>query len=457
MSKISWDEHRILFMQRKAENPGLSLKDYCEERDLPYNTARKRINLKKAASEEGDLSGTSKVVRAKRSPASSTKTPRKVPDKTAKLTKTDKERPGNKFRELPGAKAASEKIKSTKNNVLRLVDGGSFADKKREKIPSDGTKSRNKCAEETAQTKKIPPEGHILAQLPDLAAARRMMVGGEQEHLNTVIEQAQLRALSFEQLTTEALQVLQEQADNIGGGEIEGTHPALKMQGIMEGAAYFQNDFLSRLAAIYQGAEKLRQSDRKLRLAERIQAFKELESQAKLEIARQQLDAKLQGAADMQAADARANRAIRDALHMREREELDDLGVAEYLEQRGIPVPPTLLARARKQLEDMEPEIEESDVDDDQVERESQEFNRQQAEYQDWLAQRRADVVQLVDSSGCGDVDQHGERRGGEFTADDEGLEIDYSATAELYGEIEATSLHEEQDREIEIEPPEDE
>ncbi|HBC8522280.1 TPA: DNA pacase A subunit, partial [Escherichia coli] len=151
-------------------------------------------------------------------------------------------------------------------------------------------------------------------------------------------------------------------------------------------------------------------------------------------------------------------RVIAAAIRMREREELDDIGVAEYIERQGVSVPAILAARAAKAITLLEPPVSDiNDVDDEQLDKEAKEFASLQANHPQWLAERRADVATIVEDLGCGDYDHNGERKAGEFEANDEELDIDPSATAEIYGDYDASDAgYDAGDDDIAIEPPED-
>nr|WP_250698491.1 DNA pacase A subunit [Escherichia coli] len=244
----------------------------------------------------------------------------------------------------------------------------------------------------------------------------------------------------------------------MGDKEPEGMHPGQRLLGLISDAAYYMNDFISRLAAIYQSEQKLRQGDEKLRQSARQQAFKEAEAREKLELARLQAEQRGKEIEYRIGADARAARVIAAAIRMREREELDDIGVAEYIERQGVSVPAILAARAAKAITLLEPPVSDvNDVDDEQLDKEAREFATLQANHPQWLAERRADVATIVEELGCGDYDRNGERKAGEFEANDEELDIDPSATAEIYGDYDASDVgYDAGDDDIAIEPPED-
>lgn len=81
MSAIDWEKHRALFSAQKEQNPSLTIKDYAEQNELSFNTARKQLNSKKLP---GDLS----IKPSKKIPQNSAKnTPKKRPIKNQNLQK----------------------------------------------------------------------------------------------------------------------------------------------------------------------------------------------------------------------------------------------------------------------------------------------------------------------------------------------------------------------------------
>ncbi|ENW9081237.1 DNA pacase A subunit, partial [Escherichia coli] len=110
------------------------------------------------------------------------------------------------------------------------------------------------------------------------------------EHLRLAIQMAQERALQYQSIVDQEAERLQAEIDALGDKEPEGMHPGQRLLGLISDAAYYMNDFISRLAAIYQSEQKLRQGDEKLRQSARQQAFKEAEAREKLELARLQAE-----------------------------------------------------------------------------------------------------------------------------------------------------------------------
>lgn len=45
MSLVNWEEHRARFIALREEK-GITVKEYCEEHGLSFNTARKHLNMK---------------------------------------------------------------------------------------------------------------------------------------------------------------------------------------------------------------------------------------------------------------------------------------------------------------------------------------------------------------------------------------------------------------------------
>ncbi|EFH1710640.1 DNA pacase A subunit, partial [Escherichia coli] len=185
----------------------------------------------------------------------------------------------------------------------------------------------------------IPGGAVQRATLPTTNVARDMMKNGAEEHLRLAIQMAQERALQYQSIVDQEAERLQAEIDALGDKEPEGMHPGQRLLGLISDAAYYMNDFISRLAAIYQSEQKLRQGDEKLRQSARQQAFKEAEAREKLELARLQAEQRGKEIEYRIGADARAARVIAAAIRMREREELDDIGVAEYIERQGVSVP----------------------------------------------------------------------------------------------------------------------
>ncbi len=46
MTLINWEAHRAKFLELREET-GITIKEYCEQHDLSFNTARKHLNMKK--------------------------------------------------------------------------------------------------------------------------------------------------------------------------------------------------------------------------------------------------------------------------------------------------------------------------------------------------------------------------------------------------------------------------
>ncbi|EER2495229.1 DNA pacase A subunit [Escherichia coli] len=317
----------------------------------------------------------------------------------------------------------------------------------------------DKSAPKIEGSSAMIPDGAVQrATLPTTNVARDMMKNGAEEHLRLAIQMAQERALQYQSIVDQEAERLQAEIDALGDKEPEGMHPGQRLLGLISDAAYYMNDFISRLAAIYQSEQKLRQGDEKLRQSARQQAFKEAEAREKLELARLQAEQRGKEIEYRIGADARAARVIAAAIRMREREELDDIGVAEYIERQGVSVPAILAARAAKAITLLEPPVSDvNDVDDEQLDKEAREFATLQANHPQWLADRRADVATIVEELGCGDYDRNGERKAGEFEANDEELDIDPSATAEIYGDYDVSDAgYDAGDDDIAIEPPED-
>lgn len=435
MTLVNWEEHRARFLALKEEK-GITVKEYCEQNGLSFNTARKHLNMKKNEV-QAKVKPSKNRARTRQQPrAGGTKKQQRASGKESEFTKTDNKTATSQFREMPRKRNADHADKPIDNSELVDLSKGSFADKKAKMIPEKD----KKASSSQRSSQMIPGESAQCATLPSKNVAREMMQNGAAEHLRKAILMAQERAIEYQSIVDMEAARLRKEIDILGDGESEGIHPAQRLCGLMQDAAYYMNDFISRLAAIYQTEQKLQQGQEKLIQAARQQAFKEAEAREKLDIARLQAEQRSKEIDYRLGADARAARVIATAIRMREREELDDIGVAEYIERQGVSVPAILAARAAKAITLLEPPISDSnDVDDEQLDKEAREFASLQANHPQWLADRRADVATIVEDLGCGDYDQNGERKAGEFESNDDELDIDPSATAEIYGDYDAS------------------
>ena len=457
MSGIDWDEHRERFAAQRAAT-GITIKEYTEQHGLSFNTARKHLNSKKNpamnADPAGDHLGDHSGKAAKKPLKSSANSKQKAANKGAELTKTDKSNSNKSFRAPPKKRAPSAGGKSNNNNNINDERGGSFDASDPQMIPEKGGKKGIKKTAKATKGQMIPLAGPNVVALPSSEATKKMLEQGPEHHLRLVIEMANESALRYRAAVDQEAERLQQEIDDIQpDDEIEGVHPSVKLRGLLEDSAYFMNDFTSRLAAIYQGESKLQQGAEKLRQAARQQQFKEAEAQEKLGLAREQLELKRRESEHRIGADARAARVIATALRMREREELDDIGVAEYIERQGVSVPPMLAAQALRAIAAIEPPVADNTVDEEQLEKDAQAYHQQQKEHPEWLSNRRAEVAKVVEDLGCGDIDANGDRKAGEFDAGDDDLDLDPSATSDIY---DVPNDAYDDDEEIAIDPPED-
>ena len=127
----------------------------------------------------------------------------------------------------------------------------------------------------------IPDSSAQSATLPATNVAREMMKNGATEHLRLAIQMAQERAIQYQAIVDQEAERLQEEIDALGDTQPEGMHPGQRLLGLISDAAYYMNDFITRLAAIYQNEQKLRQGDEKLAQGARQQAFREAEAKEK--------------------------------------------------------------------------------------------------------------------------------------------------------------------------------
>lgn len=355
MSLVNWEEHRARFIALREEK-GITVKEYCEEHGLSFNTARKHLNMKKneVRSQVKTTKKSTKSPEKKRA-GRATKKLEEGAEKT-KFTEIDNSQGAGSFRSMPRKKTSDHESNANNNNEIKESVRRSLREKMAKMIPEE-----DKSAPKIEGSSAMIPGGAVQrATLPTTNVARDMMKNGAEEHLRLAIQMAQERALQYQSIVDQEAERLQAEIDALGDKEPEGMHPGQRLLGLISDAAYYMNDFISRLAAIYQSEQKLRQGDEKLRQSARQQAFKEAEAREKLELARLQAEQRGKEIEYRIGADARAARVIAAAIRMREREELDDIGVAEYIERQGVSVPAILAARAAKAITLLEPPV--SDV-----------------------------------------------------------------------------------------------
>ncbi|QTF24123.1 hypothetical protein JSU15_23535 (plasmid) [Escherichia coli O7:H4] len=85
MTLINWEAHRAKFLELREET-GITIKEYCEQHDLSFNTARKHLNMKKnEVKAKAKATGKSTKQRAKSSATGSKKS--KKANKSTEFTK----------------------------------------------------------------------------------------------------------------------------------------------------------------------------------------------------------------------------------------------------------------------------------------------------------------------------------------------------------------------------------
>ncbi|MEL9177287.1 DNA pacase A subunit, partial [Escherichia coli] len=117
MTLINWEAHRAKFLELREET-GITIKEYCEQHDLSFNTARKHLNMKKnEVKAKAKATGKSTKQRAKSSATGSKKEQKKA-NKSTEFTKTDKSLAGGRFRAMPQKQNADHKEKPSNNNKI---------------------------------------------------------------------------------------------------------------------------------------------------------------------------------------------------------------------------------------------------------------------------------------------------------------------------------------------------
>lgn len=156
---------------------------------------------------------------------------------------------------MPRKKTSDHENNANNNNEIKESVRRSLREKMAKMIPEE-----DKSAPKIEGSSAMIPGGAVQrATLPTTNVARDMMKNGAEEHLRLAIQMAQERALQYQSIVDQEAERLQAEIDALGDKEPEGMHPGQRLLGLISDAAYYMNDFISRLAAIYQSEQKLRQ------------------------------------------------------------------------------------------------------------------------------------------------------------------------------------------------------
>ncbi len=100
MTLVNWEEHRARFLALKEEK-GITVKEYCEQNGLSFNTARKHLNMKKNEV-QAKVKPSKNRARTRQQPrAGGTKRQQRASGKESEFTKTDNRPATSQFREMP--------------------------------------------------------------------------------------------------------------------------------------------------------------------------------------------------------------------------------------------------------------------------------------------------------------------------------------------------------------------
>lgn len=395
MAKIDWHWHRENYKEQKVKS-GVTYKEYAEHHSLNPNTARRELSKK-----TGD-EGLAPTV-----PPSD-----QVDDLTIR-------RKGRKLKHS----SALEEITG------QAEPGETRAGKKNKKNNSEGTHAKMiKNVHEGEVIPHVPKQrgkgkqfeaGHevnVVANTRgkprpvDCDAAVSLLASGLEEceaaTVKTAVEHMQLlsrttaRAVELFESEIADMNTPRNKGDKDGDDSQSGPHPLLKLTKLLIEVGYRMDDHATRISSIRSSREKLK-------------------------IDREKLGAKASEA-----------EVISTAYQLRDEHDWSTAETAEYIERHGVKLPDSIALRLAKEIRDAEPEVDDVDaVDDDQLEEEARRYHEAQAGKEAFIKSRRDSVAKIVDSRGYGDANRDGIRREGEFEADEEGLDIDYEATRELYGE----------------------
>jgi hypothetical protein len=430
-SKVDWEWHLENFLRLNRERK-VTVEEYCERHELTYSTARKKLNKKRAAS--GDHPPQK---RGKKWDQTPNDPPKLIPQK-------------------------SPKRQSQKNNKDSGLETHSGQKRVTKKTPNDASGDKMIPAGEIVHTKKPRggarfAKGNELGMVTgiggqpreqDVQAALEALSRGDETYLFETILRNESHKKLVERAFSRTVTRLEAEIETMDRPKKKddeeqqfGPPPDMVLLKLALEVGYYFNDHQSRVAAVIQARQK-NTIDREKNQAKEITDRRKLRLEdTRLEMRKQELD-------DKQLERERTQKAVAEAIRMREAGEIDDIELAEYIETQGLKVPAFLAARAQKALDNLEPPVNnDSTVDDDQIEKEALAHRKQRDELAQTLADRRQAVTEMVEQLGQGDIDTNGERKAGEFEEDDPDLDLDPSATADIYNE---------EAEEIAIDPPDE-
>lgn len=418
--KVDWEWHLANFIRQNKERK-VTIEEYCRAYELTYSTGRKKLNKKRAAAVDQSPKRTPLQVDHKRNDP-----PKTIPYKQGRDQNT-KSLPTN---ELAAKKGGGRVRKSTtaSSSIVKVIPDKDIVHTKKAR---GGTRFAK--GNELGLVTGIG--GQPREQ--DVQAALGALSRGDDTYLFETILRNESHKQLVERAFTRTATRLEAEIEAMGEPKEKGTEedqqfgppPDMVLLKMALEVGYYFNDHQSRIAAVIQARQKLSLDKDK-------NEAKALADRRKLNAEDLRLEMRQQELAEKQQERSRTQQAIADAIRMRGSDELDDIGVAEYIEVLGLKVPAFLAARAQKALDGLEPPISnDTTVDDDQIEREAEEHRRQRQALPQTLEERRAAVTDMVEQLGQGDIDSTGERKTGEFEDDDPDLDLDPSATADIYND----------------------
>ncbi|EOJ8095540.1 DNA pacase A subunit, partial [Salmonella enterica subsp. enterica] len=214
MSLVNWEEHRARFMALREEK-GITVKEYCEEHGLSFNTARKHLNMKKNEV-QSQVKTTKKSTKSpeKKRAGRATKKLEEGAEKT-KFTEIDNSQGAGSFRSMPRKKTSDHENNSNNNNEIKESVRRSLREKMAKMIPEE-----DKSAPKIEGSSAMIPDGAVQrATLPTTNVARDMMKNGAEEHLRLAIQMAQERALQYQSIVDQEAERLQAEIDALGDKE----------------------------------------------------------------------------------------------------------------------------------------------------------------------------------------------------------------------------------------------
>ena len=406
MAKTNWSLH-IEQYRALQSSEGITVREYAERNGLNPNTARRALS---GVSDQSEKQSDQKPKKPQKSPL----------DEPVRTSRTGRSKKIDELgiKEAPkraGKRAAptpeQEKVPDSKN--AKKITSKSDQKVAREKKPR-GKGKPFKAGHEVS--KKLGVYG--TPRQEDIDKAVELLSKGVDAAFSSTLLSSLATANYAMRSIDEAISAIDEEIEafeNMGsGGGVDGEddraympHPSFKKAKLLMDATYLADSHTQAIHAMNMVSEKMAIEKRKVAIAERKQSVADITAKV-----------------------------IREAMKLRDEQGWSDVETAEYIEAFGVKVPTTLMARAAKEIANMQPEAnDDGAVDDAELDRAAREYAANKLNAPSFVESRRQAIAELTDTLGLGDHSTDGQRRSGEIEQSEDELDIDYDLAREMYGE----------------------